>query len=120
MLQLSNNCRYWLYRSVTDMRKSFDSLCGIVRNELKQDILNGDVFVFVNRRRSHIKLLTWEGDGFGLYYKRLEKGTYELPPEIENCTGNVSAQQLMLMWQGISFKRIKYRKRYSHFERKCE
>ena len=108
MLQLSHNCRYWLYRPVTDMRKSFDSLCGIVKNELRQDILSGDIFVFVNRRRSHIKLLTWEGDGFGLYYKRLEKGSL-----------NVSAQQLMLMWQGISLKRIKYRKRYSHSERKC-
>ena len=120
MLQLSPSCRYWLYRPVTDMRKSFDSLCGIVINELKQDILSGDVFVFVNRRRSHIKLLTWEGDGFGLYYKRLEKGTYELPPVNEDGSANVTAQQLMLMWQGISLRRIKYRKRYQHSERKCE
>lgn len=120
MLQLSHNCRYWLYRPVTDMRKSFDSLCGIIRNELKQDLLSGDVFVFVNRRRSHIKLLTWEGDGFGLYYKRLEKGTYELPVEDKDGSRNVSAQQLMMMWQGISWKRIKHRKRYQHSERKCE
>ena len=47
MLQLSHNCRYWLYRPITDMRKSFDSLCGIVKSEMKQDILSGDVFVFV-------------------------------------------------------------------------
>ena len=120
MLQLSHNSRYWLYRPTTDMRKSFDSLSGIIRNELKQDILSGDVFVFVNRRRSHIKLLTWEGDGFGLYYKRLEKGTYEMPSENSNGSLHVSAQQLMLMWQGISLKRVKYRKRYQHSNRKCE
>jgi len=119
-LQLSRTCRYWLYRPITDMRKSFDSLCGVVRNEMGQDLLSGDVFVFVNRRRSHIKLLTWEGDGFGLYYKRLEKGTYEMPPENKDGTANMSAQELMLMWQGISLKRIKYRKRYQHQGRKCE
>lgn len=120
MLQLSHSCRYWLCQPVTDMRKSFDSLCGIVRNELKHDVLTGDVFVFVNRRRTHIKLLTWEGDGFGLYYKRLEKGTYELPDRGKAGAINISAQQLMLMWQGISLKRIKYRKRYQHSEQKCE
>ena len=82
--------------------------------------MSGDVFVFVNRRRSHIKLLTWEGDGFGLYYKRLEKGTYEIPSENPNGSLHVSAKQLMLMWQGIRLKRVKYRQRYQHSSRKCE
>lgn len=82
--------------------------------------MSGDVFVFINKRRTHIKLLTFEGDGFGLYYKRLEKGTYELPSENSDGIIKVSAQQLMLMWQGISLKRIKHRKRYQHCGRKCE
>ena len=116
MLQLSSNCRYWLYRSATDMRKSFDSLCGIVQNELKQNTLSGDVFVFINFRRTHIKMLTWERDGFALYYKRLEKGTYEIPKQDKDGSINVSAQQLMLMLHGISLKQIKYRPRYQHSE----
>jgi transposase len=120
MLQLSHNCRYWLYRHHTDIRKSFDGLCGIIQNELKQDPLSGDVFIFVNRRRTHIKLMAWERDGFSLYYKRLEKGTYELPLQGEDCSLNLSAQQLMLMLHGISLKQVKYRRRYQHIGRKCE
>ena len=114
MLQLSPNCRYWLYRNATDMRKSFDSLCGIVQNELKQNTLSGDVFVFINLRRTHIKMLTWERDGFALYYKRLEKGTYEIPKQGKDGSIDVSTQQLMLMLHGISLKQVKYRPRYQH------
>ncbi len=78
MLHLSPSCRYYLYRHGTDMRKGFDSLCGIVQNQLEKNPLSGDVYIFLNRRRTHIKLLLWEGDGFSSYYKRLEKGSYEL------------------------------------------
>ena len=120
MLQLSTHTRYWLYRHDTDMRKGFDSLCGIVSSQMQQSALSGDVFVFVNHRRTHIKLLIWEGDGLALYYKRLEKGTYELPLQSNDCSGNISAQQLMLMLHGISLKQVKYRMRYQHTGRKCE
>jgi transposase len=121
MLQLSQHTRYWLYRHHTDMRKGFDSLCGIVSNQMRQDALSGDVFVFVNRRRTHVKLLIWEGDGLALYYKRLEKGAYELPLQSKDgsinlpaCRQGISAQQLMLMLHGISLRQVKYRKRYQH------
>jgi transposase len=120
MLQLPPNTRYWLYRQHTDMRKGFDSLCGIVSSQMQQSALSGDVFVFVNRRRTHIKLLIWEGDGLALYYKRLEKGTYELPSQSKDGSINISSQQLMLMLHGISLKQIKYRKRYQHLGPKCE
>jgi transposase len=120
MLQLSQTTRYWLYRHHTDMRKGFDSLCGIVSNQMQQSALSGDVFVFVNRRHTHVKLLTWEGDGLALYYKRLEKGTYELPLQSRDCSIKISAQQLMLMLHGISLRQVKYRRRYQHSERKCE
>ena len=101
------------------MRRGFDSLCGIIENELGQNALSGDVFIFVNRWRTHIKLLSWERDGFGLYYKRLEKGTYELPVFNEKNGLDISTQQLILMLHGISLKQVKYRKRYSHSECKC-
>ena len=119
MLQLSQNTRYWLYRHHTDMRKGFDSLCGIVSNQMQQNALSGDVFVFINRRRTHVKLLIWGGDGLALYYKRLEKGTYELPGGHTDGSVSISAQQLMLMLHGISLKQVKYRPRYQHFEQKC-
>jgi transposase len=120
MLQLSPGSRYWLYRHGADMRKGFDSLCGIVRNEMGFNALSGDVFVFVNRRRTHIKLLCWEGDGVALYYKRLEKGTYELPAESKDGSMAVSSRQLLLLLHGISLKQVKYRPRYQHSERNCE
>jgi len=79
VLHLSSSCQYFLYRQPVKLRKSFDGLAGIVQNELKADPLGGSIFIFLNRRRNQVKLLLWEGDGFSLYHKRLEKGSYELP-----------------------------------------
>lgn len=61
------------------MRKGFDGLCGIIQSQMALNALDGAVFIFMNRRRTQVKLLLWEGDGFSIYYKRLEKGTFELP-----------------------------------------
>src|SRR5829696_4940669 len=109
MLSLSHHCRYFLYRHPTDIRKSFDGLSGIISSELAQNPLSGDVFIFVNKRRTHIKLLTFEGDGFGLYYKRLEKGTYELPGATAEKGAAITVAQLQLILSGVSLKNIKYR-----------
>jgi transposase len=79
MLHLSSQCRYYLYEGHADMRKGFDGLCGLVLAGMRRKIMMGDVFVFINRPATHIKLLQWEGDGFALYYKRLERGTFERP-----------------------------------------
>jgi transposase len=57
------------------MRKGFNGLSGLVNNELDRNVLSGDVFIFVNRRRTLIKLLVWDKSGFIIYYKRLEQGT---------------------------------------------
>ncbi len=91
------------------MRKGFDSLSGIVTNELRTNVLSGDIFVFMNRRKNQIKLLLWEGDGFALYHKRLERGTYELPP-----TSVLTSQQLSLLLQGVILRSVRHRKRYQH------
>jgi transposase len=97
------------------MRKGFDSLSGIVTQQMSMSVLKGDVFIFINKERNQIKLLLWEGDGFGLYHKRLEKGTYELPA-YHNNTGSIqiSSEQLQLILQGISLKSVRKRKRYQH------
>jgi transposase len=75
MFSLSNAHRYFLYNGDCDMRKSFNGLCGLVSAELGRDPTSGEVFIFVNRRRTHIKLLHWQPGGLVLYYKRLEAGT---------------------------------------------
>ncbi|MEJ7643761.1 MAG: IS66 family insertion sequence element accessory protein TnpB [Chryseolinea sp.] len=109
MLSLSSSCRYFLYRHSADMRKGFDGLSGLVRDGLQKDPLSGDVFIFFNKRRSQVKLLHWERDGFSMYYKRLEQGTYELPL---STSTELKSSELMLILQGISLKSVRRRKRF--------
>ena len=105
--------RYYLYSKPTDMRKSFDGLCGLVINHLAQSPMTGDVFIFMNRRRTLIKLLVWDQTGFVIYYKRLEKKTFELPPFEESSSSvKITRRTLMIILEGISLDNIKTRKRY--------
>ena len=116
MLALSGATRYFLYHQPTDIRKGFDGLAGLVRNELGQNPLTGDVFVFLSKRRTHIKLLQWDGDGFAIYFKRLERGAYELPAPATDSSGAlpITPTQLQLILSGVVLKNIKYRPRYQH------
>jgi transposase len=111
MLHLSASCTYYFYQHAVDMRKGFDSLSGLVSQYMQLDVLSGSIFIFINKKRNQVKLLHWEGDGFALYYKRLEQGTYELPV-LANNSGNITAQQLQLILQGIQLRSIKMKKRY--------
>ncbi len=115
MLHLSTHQRYFLYTGLTDMRKHFDALSGLVTSQMQHNVLSGDIFIFLNRKRNQIKLLLFEGDGFAIYHKRLEKGTYELPQvNSEALSYSLSQQQLLLMLQGISLLSVKKRVRYQH------
>ena len=115
MLHLSKQQGYWMYKEDTDMRKGFDSLYGIVKDQMQKDIFLGDIFIFINKRRNQIKLLHWEGDGLSMYYKRLEKGTYELPREMDKKDSvRMSSDQLQFILSGIVLNSIKKRKRYTH------
>jgi transposase len=114
MLVISKAYRYYLYRKGADMRKGFDGLSGLVNQEFLQSPLSGDIFIFLNKPRNRIKLLHWQGDGYALYYKRLERGTYEIPlNEQEAASYEISAQQLLLLMEGISLMSVKKRKRYA-------
>jgi hypothetical protein len=96
------------------MRKGFDGLSGVVRNDLGMDPLSGDVYIFLNRRRTHMKLLVWEDSGFLVYYKRLERGRFEYP-NLDESGGSIviSWRQLMLIIEGIELKSVRQRKRFS-------
>ena len=93
------------------MRKGIDSLCGIINNEFKQNPLLGDLFIFLNRRKNQIKMLHFQGDGFAVFYKRLEKGTYELPSQ---SSGFITNEQLLFLLQGLVLKSVRKHSRYSH------
>jgi transposase len=104
-----------MYAGGVDMRKGFDSLSGMVQQEFKQSPTSGDVFIFINLPRNRIKMLQWQGDGFAIFFKRLEKGTYELPQKNnETNTVLLSHQQLQFILDGIMLKSIKKRPRYEH------
>ena len=91
------------------MRCGIYSLAGLVTNSLRQNPLSGDIFIFIGKRSDQIRLLQWDKDGYALYSKRLEKGTFERPSagKIE-----LSSQELMLILAGIKLSSVERRKRY--------
>lgn len=96
------------------MRFGIYSLSGLVRNELGFDPLSGDVFVFLGKRRNQIRLLQWDKDGFAMYMKKLEQGTFEWPKGEEM---RLTSQQLTLLLQGVMLESVRLRKRYSHLKK---
>jgi transposase len=114
MISFSSSQRFFLYRGPTDMRRSFAGLSGIVINELQNPLTSGDVFIFINKLRNSIKLLVWDRNGFVIYYKRLEEGTFEMPSGTgEEKSIAIKWDELVMMLEGISLKSVKRRKRYA-------
>jgi transposase len=118
MLSLSLPGRVFLCTLPTDMRKSFDSLAGLVQTQLGQDPLSGDLFVFRSRRGDRLKLLWWDEDGYAIWYKRLEEGTFVLPVA-DGRRGQVGdhglvlrAAELAMLLDGIELASVKRHKRY--------
>lgn len=93
------------------MRKGFDGLCGIVLDSMHMNPMDGSVYIFINRRKDRMKILCWDEYGFTLYYKRLERGTFELPDSTDEKM-HINWEVLMLMIRGISLQKISHRKRY--------
>ena len=113
MFTLSSGNTFHLYSNPTDMRKSFDGLSGIIQNTLQSNPCNGNVFIFINKRRDKIKLLHWQGISFTLYYKRLEEGTFELPEyDIQSGSITLSYAQIVMLVDGLTIKNISKRKQY--------
>ena len=111
MWGLEKRQHYWLWSGSTDMRQGFDGLSGLVRRQMPgRDPLCGDAFIFLNHRRTHLKILVWEDGGFLLYYKRLESGTFERP--MTAVGGGVRWDELILMVQGVVLKGLQRRKRF--------
>ena len=113
LLLLEAHRSYHLYRKETDMRKGFNQLCGIITNELGRQVLAGDAFIFINKPRTHLKLLVYEQGGFTIFYRRLEQGAFEVPAfDLDAKSLELTTDQLHFILQGISLQTIRYRKRY--------
>jgi len=100
----------------TDMRKSINGLSAIVESSFKLDPFDGALFVFCNRNRDRIKILEWDGDGFWLYFKRLEKGRFRWPAVGEEATMTLTGEELAILLGGAKVE-LKLR-RNEVFERK--
>jgi len=103
MFSLTPSMKYYLYPYPTDMRKSFYTLSGIVLNQMERNVQNGEVFIFINRYCTSMKVLHMECGGLVIYHMRLQSGSFRLPvfDEVTN-TFQTSWQDLMMMVQGVS------------------
>ncbi len=115
MLSLPTSVRIYLARGATDMRKSIDGLAAVTTQILEQDPLSGHLFVFCNARRDRIKILYWEGSGFWLLHKRLERGTFAwpLPASSEAKHIELPASDLIALLGGLDLRTAKRRRWYS-------
>ena len=114
MIHLPASVRVYLCLTPCDMRKSFDTLQALVREHLALDPFAGHLFVFASRRKDRVKILYWDRDGFALWSKRLEEGTYAVPFDAGSaeCRREITAQELGALLSGIDLSTAKRRKRY--------
>jgi len=114
MIHLPASVRVYLCLSPCDMRKSFDSRHALVRDQLELDAYAGPFVVFASRRRDRVRVLYWDHDGFALWSKRLEEGTYAIPvaESPDERRREITAQELGAILSGIDLKQAMRRKRY--------
>jgi transposase len=104
MIALPSQTQIWIAAGVTDLRRGFTGLSGMVQTKLEQDPFSGHVFVFRGRRGHLIKVLWWDGDGLCLFAKRLERGRF-VWPQATSGTVSLSRAQLSMLLEGIDWRR---------------
>jgi transposase len=111
--------RIWLYVPPTDLRKSFDGLSALVRTKLQDDPLSGQLFVFLNRRRTQVRILYFDRSGYCVWAKRLEQGRFHSTPT-DAAKQRLSWSDLQLILEGIDTRSVRRFKRFSlSSERVC-
>ena len=120
MLQLNDATPIYLFTAPTDMRKSFNGLSGLISLHFgAASVTNGSLFVFINRRRDRMKVMSFDGDGLVIWYKRLEEGRYQLPTNrTDRGDVQIDARQLRLILDGVDLSSVKHRKRYRRGSRR--
>ena len=122
MIGLVHGLRVFLCTQPADMRRSFDGLAGMTATIIEQDPLSGHLFVFRNRNRDRLKILYWDRDGLAIWYKRLEKGTFQFPtdgvPKDQRVPrAEISVDELSLLLGGIDLRSVERRRRYQRPEK---
>ena len=117
MLSLGTSVRIFVCTQPADMRRSFDGLSGMAQDIVKQDPLSGALFLFRNRNRDRLKIMYWDKDGLAIWYKRLEKGSFQLPTDLVDQeerpkSAEISTEELSMLLGGIDLANVKRRKRF--------
>lgn len=107
----NDRVRVWLYARPTDMRKQFDGLAALARNQLQEDPMSGHAFVFINRRRTYMKILYFDRDGYCLWSKRLEQGQFNYNADRGDKQA-LSWTELKLLLDGLEVQKSRQFKRY--------
>jgi transposase len=118
MIAFSVHTKIYLAKDVTDMRKSFRGLILLTEAVLRQEPVSGHLFVFLNRRQDLMKILYWDGTGFCIWYKQLERGSFQRPRAVageERPGVELSTAQLSLMLEGIDLTSVRQRLRFRRF-----
>ena len=126
MLSISRTTRVFLATDATDMRKGFDGLFSLVENVIQEDPFSGHLFVFRNRRRDRLKVLWWDRDGLAIFYKRLERGSFQFPTDAgvrknsrtqsQSARCEIRTDELAMLLEGIDLASVKRRRRYQRSE----
>ena len=112
MLSIAPACRLWLCTEPTDMRRSFDGLSALVRAQLGADPTSGDWFIFINRRRTQIKVLAFEDGGYCVWSKRLEAGQFAALSVAGSVKRSLSRTEFLALLEGVDMVITRRRKRY--------
>lgn len=114
MLSISPAVKIFLYAEAADLRRGYDGLASLVTDAMGENPLSGHLYLFINRRHNRIKMLYWAGDGYAIWMKRLERGSFELPRASDSDARSVkiTPSQLALILEGIELSSVRRRKRY--------
>lgn len=114
MLTLPASVRIYVAAEAVDLRRGFDGLAAATRELIRENPLNGHLFVFLNRRQNRVKLLVWDRTGYLLLYKRLERGTFHLPtaPAPGRRHIEIDSGELGLMLEGVDLAKATRRERW--------
>jgi len=104
MIGLAVGTRIWIVAGITDMRRGFVGLSGMVQTTLQENPFSGQVYIFRGRRGDLIKVLWFDGDGLCLFAKRLERGKF-IWPQATNGTVSLTPAQLSMLLEGIDWRR---------------
>jgi len=112
---IPGSVRVFVARDPVDMRKSFEGLANQVQFMLGRDPLSGHVYVFLNRRKTLLKMLVWTRGGFTIVYKRLERGCFAFPEQIASASSasvQIDMRELSMLLEGVDLKRGRVHKRW--------